>query len=333
MRCRTAGIRLMSVPWLARGSGWWATWLGERARPDRRRVAGCRLRGDGRHKDGHGDLGLDNTGGFGRARVGGGTAGVLAVAGAGPRHRRLRRSGSSGGRNPPGSTPAAARSSPATAATDEPGGRLLVACRNRRASRCPPCAEFYRADTYQLIRAGLVGGKNVPDTVAGHPKVFATLTAPSFGPVHHQVVDPAGRVGPLPPRRQPRCGHRHDARRPGSRAKPLDPAATTTRRRSSGTPWHGGPWARTTTWSTGPWPRLLGVAKRVPGPGRAGVGGQGGRVPSPGRRSLPRHHPPRRPRTRLAPTRRRHRGAARPAIRTAARHGRGRVPDAEAPAR
>ena len=44
----------------------------------------------------------------------------------------------------------------------EPGGVLKVACKTRRASRCPPCAEVYRADTYQLIRAGLSGGKGVP---------------------------------------------------------------------------------------------------------------------------------------------------------------------------
>ena len=66
----------------------------------------------------------------------------------------------------------------------EPGGVLPVACKTRRASRCPPCAEVYSADTYQLIRAGLSGGKGVPDTVASHPCVFTTLTAPSFGPVH-----------------------------------------------------------------------------------------------------------------------------------------------------
>lgn len=63
----------------------------------------------------------------------------------------------------------------------EPNRRLLVACRNRRASRCPSCAETYRADTYHLIRAGLAGGKSVPESVAGHPRVFATFTAPSFG--------------------------------------------------------------------------------------------------------------------------------------------------------
>ncbi len=41
----------------------------------------------------------------------------------------------------------------------EPDGALPVACKTRRASRCPACAEVYRADTYQLIRAGLVGGR------------------------------------------------------------------------------------------------------------------------------------------------------------------------------
>ena len=66
----------------------------------------------------------------------------------------------------------------------EPGGVLPTACKTRRASRCPPCAEVYRVDTYQLIRAGLIGGKGIPATVADHPCVFVTLTAPSFGPVH-----------------------------------------------------------------------------------------------------------------------------------------------------
>ncbi len=47
----------------------------------------------------------------------------------------------------------------------EPDGVLRVPCKTRRASRCPACAETYRADTYQLIRAGLVGGKGVPETV------------------------------------------------------------------------------------------------------------------------------------------------------------------------
>jgi len=77
----------------------------------------------------------------------------------------------------------------------EPGGVLPIACKTRRASRCPPCAEIYRADTYQLIRAGLTGGKGIPATVADNPCVFVTLTAPSFGPVHARR-DKDGRSWP-----------------------------------------------------------------------------------------------------------------------------------------
>ncbi|MFF4210870.1 replication initiator protein RepSA, partial [Streptomyces sp. NPDC001796] len=64
---------------------------------------------------------------------------------------------------------------------NEPGGRLRVACGNRRASRCPACAWTYAGDTYHLIRAGLAGDdrRDIPATVRDHPRVFATLTAPS----------------------------------------------------------------------------------------------------------------------------------------------------------
>ncbi len=67
---------------------------------------------------------------------------------------------------------------------DEPDGILLKACGNRRASRCPSCSEVYRADAWQLIAAGLRGGKGLPETVSNHPRLFVTFTAPSFGPVH-----------------------------------------------------------------------------------------------------------------------------------------------------
>ncbi len=77
----------------------------------------------------------------------------------------------------------------------QPGGRLMVACGNRRASRCEPCAWIHAGDTYQLIVAGLAGGKGVPASVALHPRVFVTLTAPSFGSVHR--VSPAGPCRPV----------------------------------------------------------------------------------------------------------------------------------------
>ena len=73
-------------------------------------------------------------------------------------------------------------------------GFVLVACGNRRESRCPPCSERYRRDAYFLVAAGLAGDEHrgVSSSVASHPLVFATFTAPSFGAVHRRVVDGKG---------------------------------------------------------------------------------------------------------------------------------------------
>jgi hypothetical protein len=67
---------------------------------------------------------------------------------------------------------------------DEPGERLFVRCRNRRATVCAPCSRLHAGDTFHLVRAGLLGGKSVPAAVRNRPRLFVTLTAPSFGPVH-----------------------------------------------------------------------------------------------------------------------------------------------------
>jgi hypothetical protein len=89
---------------------------------------------------------------------------------------------------------------------DLPDRVLSKPCGTRLASRCPSCAETYRWDTYQLIKAGLAGGKGVPETVATHPAVFVTLTAPSFGVVHTQPGK--GVSKPCRPRRErPTCAH------------------------------------------------------------------------------------------------------------------------------
>ncbi|MEU4927837.1 replication initiator [Streptomyces yokosukanensis] len=92
-----------------------------------------------------------------------------------------------------------------------PAGQLLVRCNNRRTTRCPACAEVYRRDTFQLITAGLRGGKGTPEHVATHPRVFATFTAPGFGPVHNRRSD--GRPC--------RCGTHHD--QDDVLGTPLDP--------------------------------------------------------------------------------------------------------------
>jgi hypothetical protein len=103
---------------------------------------------------------------------------------------------------------------------DAPDKVIYLPCGDRRASVCPSCAATYRSDTYQLIRAGLAGGKGMPASIATHPCVFATFTGPSFGPVHTRVVTRGGKVSRCRPRRKAdfcphgrriSCGQRHNA--------------------------------------------------------------------------------------------------------------------------
>ena len=87
----------------------------------------------------------------------------------------------------------------------EPDGVTYLRCGNRRASVCPSCSHEYQGDVWHLVMAGAAGGiKGVPDTVAAHPMVFATLTAPSFGLVH--AAKKPGRPGSR--RCLPRTGDR-----------------------------------------------------------------------------------------------------------------------------
>ncbi|GAA2956344.1 replication initiator protein RepSA [Streptomyces enissocaesilis] len=91
---------------------------------------------------------------------------------------------------------------------DEPGGRLRVACGNRRASRCPSCAWTYAGDVYHLMRAGISGDSRmgIPGEIRQHPGVFATLTAPSFGPVHNRPASGHCRCGASHPDDDPALG-------------------------------------------------------------------------------------------------------------------------------
>jgi hypothetical protein len=93
----------------------------------------------------------------------------------------------------------------AFSSADTPDGVVYKACENRRSSRCPACAEVHRQDAKHLVRAGLAGGKGVPDTVSSHPAIFATLTAPSFGAVHSTFHDRPRPCTPANPKA--RCPH------------------------------------------------------------------------------------------------------------------------------
>jgi hypothetical protein len=90
----------------------------------------------------------------------------------------------------------------------EPDQLLRKACGNRREAICGPCAQRYRGDAWQIIAAGLRGGKGIAESVIGHPALFASLTAPSFGVVHAQLLGPDGEPLRCRPRRDaPVCPH------------------------------------------------------------------------------------------------------------------------------
>jgi hypothetical protein len=96
---------------------------------------------------------------------------------------------------------------------NEPGGVLRIPRGNRREHVCPACSEVYKGDARQIIRSGLTGGKGIPESVATHPCVFVTLTAPGFGPVHTIRTGRGGRRPACRPRRDAhhrRCPHGRD---------------------------------------------------------------------------------------------------------------------------
>ena len=91
----------------------------------------------------------------------------------------------------------------------EPDGVLLKACGTRRESRCPSCAATYRADAYQLLAAGLKGGKGVPETISRASSAVRDLHRPQLRPGPHPqgprapgtALPPASPRCSLPPRR------------------------------------------------------------------------------------------------------------------------------------
>ena len=91
-------------------------------------------------------------------------------------------------------------------ATGEVSSRSLrVACKDRRRVVCPACSSLYKADAWVLVAAGLGGGKGIDEDVASHPKLFVTLTAPSFGPVH--TVTKTGSCRLISRGRETTCPH------------------------------------------------------------------------------------------------------------------------------
>jgi len=110
------------------------------------------------------------------------------------------------------SNPIRLRGEMVNVATGEVGiSSLRIACKDRRHVICPSCSYTYKADAWILVSSGLVGGKGTPAEVANHPRLFVTLTAPSFGLVH--TVNASGGCVTLQGRRTVQstrgilCGH------------------------------------------------------------------------------------------------------------------------------
>ena len=154
----------------------------------------------------------------------------------------------------------------------QPGGALHVACGNRRETVCPACSQVYKRDARQLVRAGLAGGKGIPETITAHPCVFATFTAPSFGPVHARRMR-GKTVLPCRPRRDAnarRCPHgrdiscptRHVEADPGSASR-CAATATTTNQRCCSTPTRGDLWRRFITYLPRHLARLAGITRKT----------------------------------------------------------------------
>ncbi len=130
---------------------------------------------------------------------------------------------------------------------DLPDKAIYIPCGDRRASVCPACAETYRATPTSSSAPGWQAAKAVPESVATHPCVFATFTAPSFGPVHTRAHQPAGgRVARCRPRRKPNyCPHgrRLSCRRSGTKTPKRASASRCARTATTTTP----PWCGTPT--------------------------------------------------------------------------------------
>jgi hypothetical protein len=180
----------------------------------------------------------------------------------------------------------------------EPDATLLKACGNRRVSVCPSCSATYQADSFQLLAAGLRGGKGVPDTVSEHPRLFVTFTTPSFGRVHARKAQGL-LVFPCHPYRQGQscphgrrlgCWQRHDADDP----RLGEPLCARCYQAGAQVLWNALA-GRAVVENHDLCLSGAGPARRAQrgGATRAGPGvvRQGGRVPAAGCGSFPRHHP------------------------------------------
>ena len=107
-------------------------------------------------------------------------------------------------------TSRSARARPPTRVVDRQRARRRAAqgVRQPPRGRLPAVRRALPRRRLPAIAAGLRGGKGVPESVAEHPALFVTLTAPSFGLVHTRPLRPDGTPRRCRPRRDaPVCPH------------------------------------------------------------------------------------------------------------------------------
>ena len=102
-----------------------------------------------------------------------------------------------------------------------PDGVIYKACGNRRTSACPSCAETYRRDAFQLLRAGLIGGKGVPEHVCRSPGRVRHLHRPLLRPRPHPP-----RPGCTPAPAKPTAPANRSPATPAATPKPARTAAS-----------------------------------------------------------------------------------------------------------
>ena len=192
--------------------------------------------------------------------------------------------------------------------------RLHVACGNRRETVCPACSARLQARRPPARpRRAWPAARASPSTITAHPCVFATLTAPSFGPVHARRMR-GKTVLPCRPRRDAkarRCPHGRDISCPTRHVEDDPRLGQPDVRRLLRLPGRGAV-QRLRGRPVAPVHHLPAPPPGPPaghhpeGPARPGPDPvrQGRRIPGTRRRPLPRRHPPGRPRRGLpAPAR------------------------------
>jgi hypothetical protein len=130
------------------------------------------------------------------------------------------------------------------ASAEQPLGVTHVRCGNRRAAASPSCARTDAADMFHLVRAGVTGGKGVPESVAENPLVFACRPWVALS------ARPATRLRTDPTRGRPAA--RAAAVQAGLRLRhPGGLAVVGTRPRGGGSPSHCTGWSLA-TWACPP---------------------------------------------------------------------------------